>query len=72
MEMQIRYFWVKHVYCLVSIILFLSDKIIEASALSSGVVSEDIKITTHFHLVLKLRMHGAMPPLHHMPGWCGV
>jgi hypothetical protein len=28
-----------------------------------------MKLTTHFHLVLMLRMCVAIPPLHHMSSW---
>jgi hypothetical protein len=31
-----------------------------------------MKLITHFHLVPRLRMHGATPPLPHMPAWYGA
>jgi len=29
-------------------------------------------LTTDLHLVLRLRMHGALSPLPHMPSWHGA
>jgi len=29
-----------------------------------------MKLTTHLHLVLKLRMCGAIPPFFPVPSWC--
>jgi hypothetical protein len=31
-----------------------------------------MNVTTHFHLVLRLRMYEAIPPLLHMSSWCGA
>jgi len=31
-----------------------------------------VKLTTHLHLVLKLRMHGNISPLNLMSSWCGA
>jgi hypothetical protein len=31
-----------------------------------------MKLTTHLHLVSRLRMRGAMPPLFHTSSLCGV
>jgi hypothetical protein len=28
-----------------------------------------MKLTSHFHLVPGLRMHGAMHPFHHLSSW---
>jgi hypothetical protein len=41
-------------------------------ALSRGVKGQGRELTTHFHLVLRLRMRGAIPPLHNMSSWHGV
>jgi hypothetical protein len=30
-----------------------------------------VKLTTHFHLVPRSRMHGAIPTFPNMPSWCG-
>jgi len=29
----------------------------------------DVKLTTRLHLVLRLRMHGTIPPLSNMSSW---
>ena len=34
------------------------------------VASQDIKLTTHFHLLLWLKRSGIIPPLPHIPSWC--
>jgi hypothetical protein len=34
-----------------------------------GQSSRDVKVTTHLHLVPRLRMHGAIPALLHMSSW---
>jgi len=31
-----------------------------------------VTLTTHLHLVPKLRMHGAIPSLHQISSWCGT
>jgi hypothetical protein len=31
-----------------------------------------VKLTTHFNLVLRLRMHGVIPPISHIASWCGA
>jgi len=44
--------------------------------LSRGYSGRGVKLTTHLHLVLRLRMRGAIPPLPHMSqclmAWCLV
>ena len=37
--------------------------------LSPRLSSSSVMLTTHLHLVLKLRMSGAIPPFTHMPSW---
>jgi hypothetical protein len=37
--------------------------------LSSGVQQLGLKLTTHLHLVPRLRMHGSIPPLSHTSTW---
>jgi hypothetical protein len=32
----------------------------------------EVKLTTRLHLALRSRMHGAIPPLPHMPSWRGA
>ena len=44
---------------------------IEKDALHWECNSQDVNLTTHFHLVLKLQMHRAIPPLLNTPSWCG-
>jgi len=34
--------------------------------------SQGTKLTTHHHLVLRLRMHAAIPPVPKMPSWNGA
>jgi hypothetical protein len=31
-----------------------------------------VKLTTYLHFVLRLRMCGAIFPLHHIVSWCGA
>jgi hypothetical protein len=35
-----------------------------------GALSPGVKLTTHLHLVLRLRIHGAVPSLPHTYSWC--
>jgi hypothetical protein len=41
-------------------------------ALSLGVKQLEHELTTHLHLVLMSRMHGAIPPLPNTPSWHGA
>jgi hypothetical protein len=40
--------------------------------LSSGVKRQGIKLTTHLHVVPRLKMRGAIPSLHHTSSWRGA
>jgi hypothetical protein len=31
-----------------------------------------MRLTTHLHLVLKLRISGAIPPFPHKASWCAI
>ena len=44
---------------------------IDTGALRQECNSQDTNLTAHFHLVLKLHMHRAIPPLPNTPSWCG-
>jgi len=36
-----------------------------------GIGGQCLRLTTHVHLVPRLRMSGAIPLLPHIPSWCG-
>jgi len=40
--------------------------------LSPGLSDWSMKLITHFHLVLRVRMSGTIPPHTHKSSWCGV
>jgi len=40
--------------------------------MGTGVKWPGAKLTTHFHLVPRSRMHGTIPPLPHKPSWHGT
>jgi len=44
---------------------------IDTDALRQECNSQDMNLTAHFHPVLKLQMHRAIPPLPNTPSWCG-
>lgn len=41
-------------------------------AVSLAVMQPGCVLTTDLHLVLRLRMHGAIPPVFHMSSWRGA
>jgi hypothetical protein len=45
---------------------------IGSGVLFQGYSSWVMKLTTHCHLVLRLRMSGSIPLLPHIPSWCGL
>jgi hypothetical protein len=38
----------------------------DTGALSPGYIYWDMNLSMHLHVVPRLRMHGAIPPLHHV------